>query len=171
MTVWKQIPELPSYEASSDGKIRSVNRTIFRGNKPWNMKSKVLKEQNHRDGYFRVKASNRLWLVHQLVLMAFVGPKVGNQQCCHNNGNPKDNRVENLRWDDPKHNVADRLVHGTHQLGSKNHRAKLTEQQAIEILLSKDRIKDIAEKYSVSPSLVCNIKSGCRWPHLVAYVN
>jgi len=171
MIVWKPIPGMPGYEASSDGHIRSVDRTTFRGNKPWNMKGRILKERINQDGYVRVKVGYRQWFAHQLVLMAFVGPKVGNQQCCHNNGIPDDNCIENLRWADPKHNVADRLAHGTHQLGSKNHRAKLTEQQAIEILLSKDRTKDIAEKYSVSTSLVCNIKSGCRWPHLVAYVN
>ena len=35
--------------------------------------------------------------VHRLVLEAFVGPNPPGLECCHNNGDPSDNRVENLR--------------------------------------------------------------------------
>jgi hypothetical protein len=41
-------------------------------------------------------------------------------QCCHTNGKASDNRLENLRWDTPANNVADRKKHGTYQWGKNN---------------------------------------------------
>src|SRR5436305_14954603 len=45
----------------------------------------------HRDG---TKVTRT---VHRLVLEAFVGPRPPGLVCCHNDGNPANNRVENLR--------------------------------------------------------------------------
>lgn len=52
--------------------------------------------------------------VHRMVLEAFVGPCPDGMQGCHWNGEPADNRVENLRWDTPRSNMADKLRHGQH---------------------------------------------------------
>lgn len=35
-------------------------------------------------------------------------------ECCHNDGNPSNNIVENLRWDTHSGNMMDRTLHGTH---------------------------------------------------------
>ena len=40
----------------------------------------------------------KTWLVHRLVALAFI-PKVDGKECInHIDGNPKNNRVENLEW-------------------------------------------------------------------------
>jgi len=39
-------------------------------------------------------------------------------QCCHNDGNPANNRVENLRWDTVSSNANDRVRHGRHGGGN-----------------------------------------------------
>jgi hypothetical protein len=54
-----------------------------------------------------------LWHVHihVLVLTTFVGPRPDGHEGCHNNGEPSDNRLVNLRWDTPCANQADKLVH------------------------------------------------------------
>lgn len=50
--------------------------------------------------------------VHRMVLLAFVGPCPRGMEACHNNGQPGDNRVENLRWDTRSNNLYDRIRHG-----------------------------------------------------------
>lgn len=62
----------------------------------------------HRDG------KQYKCFVHALVLEAFVAPRPDGMVCCHNNGDPADNRVENLRWGTASDNMQDSLKHGTH---------------------------------------------------------
>lgn len=71
--------------------------------------------------------------VHQLVLWAFVGRCPEGQETCHGNGNPTDNRLENLRWGTRKQNADDRARHGTSPVGERNPAAKLTLEQVAEI--------------------------------------
>lgn len=49
--------------------------------------------------------------VHKLVLEAFVCPRPAGMVCCHINGNPSDNRLENLRWGTLHDNAADKRRH------------------------------------------------------------
>ena len=51
--------------------------------------------------------------LHQLVCSKYHGPKQAGMEVCHNDGNPKNNAPENLRWDTAKANAADRAAHGT----------------------------------------------------------
>lgn len=51
--------------------------------------------------------------VHRAVLMAFQGtPPPDKPQALHSNGNPLDNRRDNLRWGSAAENMADKLAHG-----------------------------------------------------------
>jgi hypothetical protein len=52
-----------------------------------------------KDGYVRFRLNGRKLFVHTLVLQAFVGPRPSHSHCCrHLNGDPADNRLENLVW-------------------------------------------------------------------------
>jgi hypothetical protein len=54
--------------------------------------------------------------VHCMVLEAFVGPRPEPKdvhEACHNDGNPRNCRLDNLRWDTRLGNAADRVKHGT----------------------------------------------------------
>ncbi len=66
-------------------------------------------------------------LVHRLVLQAFVGPCPKNMQCRHLDNNPKNNNIENLKWDTAKNNCKDRSktswINNIHK-GSKHYRSK-----------------------------------------------
>lgn len=62
--------------------------------------------------------------VHRLVLLAFVGPCPEGMEACHNNGDPADNRLPNLRWDTRKANVSDTLAHGQHYWAKRTECAK-----------------------------------------------
>ena len=89
------------YEVSSEGRIKHRSGRILK--------------QSESNGYPQVclygdKAMmKRNALVHRLVLLAFRGePPEGKPYGCHNNSIKKDARIENLRWDSPKGNAADR---------------------------------------------------------------
>ncbi len=49
--------------------------------------------------------------VHHLVAAAFIGPRPEGMVICHNNGDPLDNRVENLRYDTQAANIEDMYAH------------------------------------------------------------
>ena len=59
--------------------------------------------------------------LHRLVLEAFVGPCPDNMVACHDNGDPADNRPDNLRWDTQASNVRDTVKHGRHHESRKTH--------------------------------------------------
>ena len=67
--------------------------------------------------------------VHALVLEAFVGPCPDGLECCHENDDPTDNRLENLRWGTQKANAADAMRNGRKDSvrGTRHHSARLDE--------------------------------------------
>lgn len=59
--------------------------------------------------------------VHVLVAAAFIGPRPGRLDVCHNNGDRLDNRVENLRYGTRTENALDRNEHGTNYWSKRTH--------------------------------------------------
>lgn len=142
----------------------------------WSDRSGRLKQLNPSTspkGYFRVTfpsadGRKRTAFIHSLVLTAFVGPRPTGMVCCHWNGDKKDNRVENLRWDTVKANAEDgkRLDEHACVEGVNNPRAILSESDVSEI---KKRISDgmpsveIAEKFGATVLMISKIKCGRSW--------
>lgn len=107
--------------------------------------------------------------VHRLLLEAFVGPCPPGMQACHRNGDPADNRLDNLRWGTPASNMADQKIHGTALLGSRNHKAKLIEDEvrAIRRLSGLGHTKaDIAGRFGVSRQIISRIIDSQTWRHI-----
>lgn len=108
-------------------------------------------------------------LVHRLVLFAFVGPPPGGMEGCHNNGNPDNNALVNLRWDTHVNNLADRKQHGTLVLGERHHNNRFTLSQIREMRrLSRDGIsqRSIAKHFDTKQPIVSNIVRRLTWAHL-----
>lgn len=109
------------YSVSDQGRVWSVPRIDalgrFRGGRFLTTKS--------GDPYTQVTLSRdgkwRSLNVHTLVLTAFVGPRPAGMQGCHGNGDPRDNRLENLRWDTPRANNFDTVAHGKNYNANKTH--------------------------------------------------
>ena len=76
-----------------------------------------MKVRFHSLRYSSVNLSNefgpkRLSL-HRLILAAFIPMPRPGMLACHNDGDPTNSMLSNLRWDTPKGNNADKQRHGT----------------------------------------------------------
>lgn len=146
------------YEVSDHGNIRSV--------KTKKIKAYTLnKKENRPFMNLHNGGKQRIMKPHTLVLTAFVGPRPHGLECCHNDGNPWNNHISNLRWDTPQNNQRDRAKHGTSNRGEQCAAAKLTEQQVAAIRLDPRLQREIAAEYGVRENTISRIKSGKRWAH------
>lgn len=62
----------------------------------------------------------RRYMVHRLVLEAFVGPCPEGMETLHRNDSPGDNRLENLRWGTHAENIEDMKRNGNFNSGRWN---------------------------------------------------
>lgn len=117
---WMPIPEWPGYEVSDLGRVRSVARIVQRSN-GWRqtIRERILKlawDTCGDTGHLTVTVYRQRRKVHRLVLTAFVGPAPAGHEGCHNDGDPSNNALSNLRWDTHRANSLDRIKHGRHHL-------------------------------------------------------
>jgi len=121
---WKTIPGHPDYEVSSIGEIKSL---FFKNGAVRKKRGEaiLLKPYLTPYGYFTVSLKGKAERIHRLVLEAFIGPCPDGMEGCHGDGNPKNNRLDNLRWATKKENAADKIKHGTYLCGEKNYNSKL----------------------------------------------
>lgn len=124
-----------------------------------------------RGSYMAVKVVGKSLRVHRLVLEAFVGMAEPGVVARHLNGDPFDNRVENLAWGTKAENQHDRVAHGTDCRGVKHPQAKLSEGDVrhIRVLASPRRNvphAEIARRYDVTLSCVRQIIYRQTWKHI-----
>ena len=67
----------------------------------------------------RIDDKKETFYIHRLVLETFTGPCPPGQEGCHDDGDPSNNRLENLRWDTKSANAADTLDMGRHVAAGK----------------------------------------------------
>jgi hypothetical protein len=112
---WSAIPGLDGYEASDFGRVRSLDREIVQVSRNGNsyrrtIKGRLLKVTPHRDGHLMVHCGrgSGTRFVHMLVLLAFKGEPPRGHESCHNDNDPANNRLNNLRYGTRSSNIADR---------------------------------------------------------------
>lgn len=100
--LWKPIPSEPGYEASNLGRIRSVDRHVQTSKGVRVYRGRVLKPGLSSNGYFTVVANGRSRLVHELVLLTFVGPRPDFRKAStvsfHRDDVRTNNKLSNLTW-------------------------------------------------------------------------
>jgi hypothetical protein len=152
---FRDIPGIPLYVASSDGRIyRKGSATPLTG-----------KSVN---GYRVVKLSfgplRKYHSVNRLVCLAFHGePPHDGMQAAHLDSIRDNNRPSNLKWKTRKENVADKIEMGTTNDGARNGMAKLTAEQALAIRHSAEDDALLADRYGVLKATIGNIKNGRSW--------
>ena len=169
--VWKPVLGFEgSYTVSNLGRVKSLERHCRKGGGGWRTVPEKILQPTRWGRYWSVNLAAlgkvRRRRVHELVLTAFVSQRPKGKQCCHNDGNVDNNELTNLRWGTKKENEADKIVHGTNNIGERNGNSKLTDDQVIQIYFSTKPHKDISEEFSVSKMWVSMIKNRKRWGHL-----
>jgi len=149
------------YQVSLDGNVRRKSNGY------------VLKQQIDRDGYLYLllyKKKHIKRFIHRLVIESFNRVRNGDEVVCHNDGNPKNNHISNLRWDSVKNNKADEKKHGTALFGEKLSWTKLTKDKVLKIK-GLFKCKGLSNKaisliFNISPSTICDIKKRRKWRHI-----
>lgn len=123
---WRPVPGYEGYyEVSDHGNVRSVDRKVPRGQNQLTVRGRKTGQFPNPSGHLITNLQrgnvSRSFLVHRLVMSAFGGPPTGDQIVCHNDGNPANNHLSNLRWGTYSSNVYDKRDHGTDHQVNKTH--------------------------------------------------
>lgn len=123
---WRAVKGTSGYWVSSTGEVRGPSGRIL---------AEIMNDSGHLGVnlviFARTPGVRRM--IHHLVLEAFVGPRPAGMVGCHNDGNPSNNDVSNLRWDTHQSNMADRDAHGRTRRGEAHARAVLTHKDVDDI--------------------------------------
>lgn len=193
---WRSIPGFEGvYEVSNLGRVRSLDRQCTHPSKRLgvqNRKGKLISPVKvSKYGHLRVGLHKEGVLlrkyVHQLVLLAFVGPPPVNQEVRHLNGVANDNRLENLSYGTKQENADDSRRHGTMQAKGalvsaakkgistvwceRHGMAKLTANDVHSMRQDFQKGMNTAEagrKYGISQAHASKIRLGVAWSKLEA---
>jgi HNH endonuclease len=169
---FRPIDGFPGYRVNSHGDVQSCwNRYGCRGEMTdtWLPLKPVRSRWGHLSVNVHQGGKKVRRFIHHLVLEAFVGPRPPGLICCHYDGNPANNRLENLRWDTHQSNIDDMLRHGTRGRGETASRARLQESEVLEIRrMSADGASPdgLANRYGVGTANIMAIVKGRTWKHL-----
>lgn len=182
--IWKPVPGWEGlYSISSMGNVRSEGRVVnvltrwgHRSPRRWPVK--LLKQQVCKGGHMgymmvHLKEASRgreAHYVHRLVCRTFLGEPQNGQEAAHGDGDPKNNRLANLRWATPAENMEDKLRHGKVPSGERHKFAKLTDAAVRDIRSAKGATtdRDLARQYGVSQATVHAVRIGRTWKHVKA---
>jgi hypothetical protein len=173
---WRDVPGYVGYyQASSFGRVRSLDRLVPRRNSGKythkTVKGQIMAFRPNRKGarpyllvFLRRDGDRHVSSVHQLVAETFIGPRPDGHDTHHKDGNPTNNRASNLEYV-PSHEHL-----STHSAGEKNWNAKLTEGQVEEIrkaLAKKEAtVRALSQVYGVSVGTIKSIRKGRTWKSL-----
>ena len=118
---WRDVIDFEGcYQVSSLGRVRSLDRTVHLScGQARQYRGKILKPGlDKRSGHLKVWLARREseW-IHRLVCGAFHGPCPDGHEVLHDNHNPADNNLRNLRYGTRSENILMDLANGTrHQI-------------------------------------------------------
>jgi len=113
---WKKVPGIPFMEGSSYGNVRTLDRVVTTKSGTRVIKGRILKQQQHSNGYLCVgfgkngKKIDRL--VHRLIAKAFIPNPNNYPEINHRDNNPLNNSVDNLEWITHECNIEYREKYG-----------------------------------------------------------
>ena len=168
---YRPIEGFPGYRIRSDGVVESCWRRGGRNSsltESWRPLRPTPQHRGHLAVSLARGGEKHTRHVHRLVMEAFAGPCPEGMECCHNDGDPANNRLDNLRWDTRKANMDDMLRHGTRRMGSRAH-AKLREEDVREIRRLKAAgvpMDQLAASFGVSRPNIEAIVYRRSWRHL-----
>lgn len=169
--MWKTLETFPDYEVSTEGTVRSKERTRAFGTQRRVLPSQEIKPFAHSGGYLCVKlAKDRKktnQYVHRLTAFAHVQNPSGLPDVNHKDGDKTNNRADNLEWTTRKENLdhADKVL-GLRPKGETHGGAILTEDCVRAILSSDLPSSELADAYGVKYGTVWAIRARKTWKHV-----
>lgn len=164
--IWKDIPGYEGrYQASTLGRIKSLERKVP-GKNPYTGKkfmrrapSRILKPGEYcKSGHLSVVLEHHGIgrPVHQLIMRTFVGEPPDGMEVLHINGNPKDNRLENLRYGTRTENILD-----VYYQGGRWRKLSIDDVQTIRFgLFCGISGMQLSQQFGVSPQVISKIRHG-----------
>lgn len=164
--IWKDVPGYEGkYQASTLGRIKSVDRKVkgkchYTGKEFYrSVKGRILRPgQFCKNGHVSVVLGHGKngSPIHQLIMNTFVGSPPLGMEVLHINGNPTDNRLENLRYGTRTENILD-----VYYQGGKWRKLSIDDVQAIRFgLYCQIKGCELAQMFNVSQQIISNIKHG-----------
>jgi hypothetical protein len=171
----------PGYRVGSDGSVWTQFKTKSDGHKLcsyysgiWKQLKPCKRSKKAKLGYLTVSlykdGKAKAWIVHTLVLSAFVGPCPPGMEACHfPDRNIENNRTSNLKWGTRKENHEHQQIHGTKAKAESHGMAKLTVCKIKKIRAlyndsSKNHsMKSLAKAFHVSRSQIFRILHQQSW--------
>lgn len=170
--IWREIDGFPGYEVSCHGRVRSVARDVATANGQTRHYRGIVfsPSSTNQHGHLKVglRSGGRLAMryVHQLVAIAFLGPRPLGMVVAHCDGDPLNNRADNLRFATQKENEADKVRHGSRLSGDSHPRRILS---AKDVATIRSRLADgltqqaIATEFGVCRATISAISTGRSW--------
>lgn len=112
--------------------------------------------------------------VHRLVAICWIGPAPADKPLVlHKDDDKENNCCLNLYYGDGLDNARDRVKNGLSAAGERNHKAKLTAEQVLEIkrrLSAREKGVVLAKEFGISPDVISRIKKGDIWKTVLSTV-
>jgi len=174
--IWKDVKGYEGmYQVSNLGRVKSLDRYVNSGyGKQRLHRGKILKPKLDKDGYLdvgtRVYGEAVHFRPHREMAIAFIPNPENKPQVNHIDFDKTNNSIENLEWSTPQEQIAHNYKNKKHAHGERQHKAKLTETEVIELRQSFRKGKDwnmLAEEYGITPGNVWFIVHDLTWKHLL----
>lgn len=183
MEEWKDIVGYEGYyQVSSDGNVRSLNRTVHHSKNSGTriLFGRMIKNHKNTKGYISVALSKNgvvaMYRVHRLVAKMFVPNPNNLPEINHIDENKSNNASSNLEWVSHLNNIrhgtgirrgADKRFGSVHHYGESHAYAKLTNHDVVTIYKSSLLGRELSKIYNVSESCISEIKNKKSWKHLL----
>lgn len=147
------------YQVSNKGRVKSLNYKR-------SGKTKILKPQNHKNGYLFVgltKNNKRThYLIHKLVAQSFIPNPNNLPQCNHLDENKHNNCVNNLCWCTAKENMnygtRNERAAKSNSIKQKNNPKRSTQIKSLDLetneIIYYPSIREVARQFNVHSSII-----------------
>lgn len=163
-----EISGFKGYFISDQGDVYSNKKGDMRKLNPFRRWDKGNRKQKHLRVSLYKDGGKHIFQVHTLVFTHFIGPVPDGLLIRHLDDNEDNNAITNLMLGTPAENSRDAVNNEKILRGEDSPRAKLKEDQAVQILkLAKSvAFVELARIFNCSPSNIGYIVAGKTWKHL-----